>query len=223
MRQMTIATAALALLVFSARADTVSCENPLITVNAMNSATAELICTAAQRAQTLFADCNIPPLATPIKIDTVTELEPGCAAIYHCGEGRIEVLEPSLMNEGRPADNAFVFLGPEAFFQSIVVHELTHAALDGIPCPFDRCLIAQEYVSYAMQVMSLSEGEKAAFAAHSSYNRQISRDELNEIILFMAPNRFIQKTWAHLSQRDDACEYIGQIIDGNILLDRERF
>jgi hypothetical protein len=71
--------------------------------------------------------------------------------------------------------------------------------------------------------MSLTSDEQAKFAAIAELNRTISRDELNSVGLFMAPNLFAQKVWAHLNQRDDPCEFIGQLSQGKTLLDRERF
>jgi hypothetical protein len=71
--------------------------------------------------------------------------------------------------------------------------------------------------------MSLDPDERAAFQANSAINRRISIDELSPIILYMAPDLFSQKPWAHFSQRDDPCGYIGQLVDGTIIIDTERF
>lgn len=223
MRPLITITAVIALVVLTAPAETISCDNSLVTVTVFNATTAELICTATTRAETLFAACNVPPLAAPVKIDVVTELIPGAAALFHRDGRWIEVLEPSLMEAGRGSNDAFAFLLPEAYFQSVIVHELTHAAIVDLPCPFDGCVVAQEFLGHAMQVMSLTEQQKLAFADNSNFDRQISRDELSAVILYIAPFLFTQKTWAHLLQRDDPCGYIGLITSGAILLDRERF
>jgi len=103
------------------------------------------------------------------------------------------------------------------------VHELTHAASDVVPRPFENCVATDEYIAYAMQVMSLTPEARAVFEARTRYDRKISRDELSPMILYMAPDLFTRKAWNHFSQRDDPCGFIRQLADKTILLDRERF
>ena len=74
-----------------------------------------------------------------------------------------------------------------------------------------------------MQIMSLPPDAQQEFVKNSGLDRQVSRDELSAIMLFMAPGRFAQKVWAHLAQQVDPYSYLGQIKDGTVLLDRERF
>jgi hypothetical protein len=127
------------------------------------------------------------------------------------------------MEPRRTPGGAFTFLGRDDYYQSVIVHELAHVAFDDVPCPFEACMASNEYVAYAMQVMSLSPAAQGQFASNSGLNRHVSRDKLSAIILLMAPGRFAQKVWAHLSQQNDPCAFIGQIMEGTILLDRERF
>ena len=204
-------------------ADTISCGQSDIQVRADHPADAELTCDAVRRAEVLFAHCNMPPFKHPLRVEIVRDLKPRCVAIYHCGESWIEVLEPRLMEERRSAEGAFGFQSTSDYFQSVLVHELAHATFDNVPCPFEACIVANEYVAYALQVMSLTPEAQALFARNSGLDRRVSRDELNAVILFMAPGRFAQLAWAHVLQRGDACGFIGQIMDGTVLLDRERF
>ncbi|WP_298858408.1 hypothetical protein [uncultured Sulfitobacter sp.] len=204
-------------------ADSLSCSNSVVTTSVQQAEHGELVCSAVEQAAVLFDQCNVPALSSPVHISVVDQLKPGCVALYHCGEGRIEVLSPPNMQELRDPDGAFIHLGIDEYFQSVVIHELSHAATYGIPCPFEECVTAHEYIAYAMQVMSLSSEAQSIFEDRSGLDRSISSDELSAIILFMAPHLFSQKVWGHLSQRKDPCGYIGQIVDGSVLLDRERF
>ncbi len=111
----------------------------------------------------------------------------------------------------------------ENYFQSVVAHELAHSLFDKASCPFKACVIANEYVAYAMQVMSLTSEQKTEFVEHAHLDRPISRDELSLTMYLMAPNLFAQKTWVHLNQRSDVCSYLRQFLDGTMVLDRERF
>lgn len=210
-------------LAFPLHAETVSCKNSVVSVNTQQTEYAELTCKAAEQAEALFELCNVPSLSNPVAIDIVEELEPECAGLYHSDCDWIEVLAPPLIEAFLVSDNAFGFLSIEEFFQSIVVHELTHAALDDIPCPFEKCVVANEYVAYAMQIMSLTPDAQFAFVAQAGLDQPISLYEFHPVIFFMAPDLFSQKVWTHLSQREDRCGFIGQITSGTILLDQEEF
>ena len=204
-------------------ADSLSCSNSVVTVSFQHAEHGELVCDAVEHAAVIFDQCNVPALARPVHIKVVDQVEPGCVAVYHCGKDMIEVVSPPKMQKLRDPEGAFIHLGIEEYFQSVVIHELSHAATYGIPCPFEGCVTAHEYIAYAMQVMSLSSKAQSIFEDRSKIDKLISSDELNAIILFMAPHLFSQKVWGHLSQRTDPCGYIGEIVDGSILLDRERF
>ena len=203
--------------------ETVLCEETNVSVSARRSENAEMACAAVKHAEALFAQCEMPPLDDPLRIEIVDEMSAGCVALYHCGEGLIEVLEPPLMEKRRSSGDAFAFLAIESYFPSAIVHELSHTLFDDVPCPFESCVSANEYVAYAMQIMSLTPEQQAEFTANSDLDERVSRDELSSVILFMAPSVFARKSWAHLSQRDDPCAYIGQILEGSILLDYDRF
>lgn len=204
-------------------AGSLTCGNQAVTVSFQHAEHGELVCDAVEKAAAIFDQCNVPALSGPVHIDVVDKLKSGCVAVYHCGMDMIEVLSPPEMQKLRDPDGAFVHLGINEYFKSVVIHELSHAATDGMPCPFEDCVTAHEYIAYAMQVMSLSSQAQSIFEDRSALDRPISSDELSAIILFMAPHLFSQKVWRHLSQRKDPCGYIGQIIDGFILLDQERF
>ena len=213
----------LSLLATSAGSETSICANTSVSVTSRQSASTEMVCDAVKQTEMLFDQCDLPPVTRPLSIDIVSELKAGCVALYHCGEDWIEVLEPDLMEERRNPEGAFAFLDIDTYFHSVVVHELTHTNFDDAPCPFETCVVADEYIAFSMQVMSLTLEQQAEFESGLQPERQISRDELSAIILFMAPSLFARKSWIHLSQRYDQCGYLRKILDGTILLDYERF
>lgn len=205
------------------RSEPMVCPDSVVSVTSGSSQLAETVCEAAAFAEEMFGQCNVPSLDRPVAIHVVDDLMDGCVALYHCGNDKIEVLTPGKVDERRDPDGAFSFLPSKDYFRSIIVHELSHAAFDSVPCPFSSCAAANEYVAYSMQVMSLSEEEQRTFAARADLDRKVSRDELSKMILYFAPHRFAQRAWTHLQQRDDPCAFIGQITDGTVLLDHEHF
>jgi len=203
---------------------TVHCEGSDASVIAAKTADARLTCDAVARATTLFQSCNIPAIARPLKIEVIDQINDGCFGQYHCGADWIELLAPSAMAAKRQPNGIYTDLPIDRFFQSIAVHELTHAAMEDAPCPFPACLVRDEYAAYVMQMMSLTPGQRHQLAERTDLvGRRISRDELNSIMYFMAPERFAVKAWMHFTQRDEPCGFLGQLVDGTVLLDRERF
>jgi hypothetical protein len=190
-------------------------------VEATRSEDADRVCEAVQVAQSVFDGCGLPGVPSGLRINVVENLRHGCVALYHCGENWIETLAPDAMQKRRLPGSAFEWLDIEDYFRSVVVHELAHAVFDELPCPFEACVAAAEYISYALQVMSLTPKQQKTFEERAALDRKISRDELNAMYLFMAPSKFAQKAWTHVSQREDPCAFLGQVIDGTVLFDRE--
>lgn len=127
------------------------------------------------------------------------------------------------MEAKRLPDSIYAYLPSDEFFKSIAVHELAHAATENMPCPFEACIVGNEYVAYVMQIMSLSPSAQRRFTEQADPGRPIQRDELNLIMYLMAPDVFANKAWMHFTQRDNPCSFAGQIVNGTVLLDRERF
>ena len=209
----------LGLLASPVTAETVTCEDSVVSVNGPQLELVVSTCEAVKRAEALFAHCNVPLLSNPVEINIVEVVEPGCVAQFHCGEGTIDVLALSQMREKRDANGAFGFLPIEEFYESVIVHELAHAAFDKVPCPLETCLATNEYVAYAMQVKSLSPTARSSFTANSTFDRRITIGEINATLLLIAPDVFKRKVWAHLSQQDDRCGFIGEISSGAVFFD----
>jgi hypothetical protein len=205
-----------------AQSKQVSCEGSLITVTASSAVDAQLTCEAAALAKDLFVGCSVPSITRPVHVELIDELTSRCFGQYHCGEDRIKLLEPSVMAESRLPDSIFAYLSSNEFFRSVAVHELAHAAIENMPCPFEACVVGAEYVAYVMQILSLSPSAQRLFTEQADPGRLISREELNSTIYLMAPDVFAKKAWMHFTQRDDPCSFIGQIVNGTVVLDRKR-
>lgn len=195
------------------------CRDNRVTVMAESKEHVALTCSIVSFGVDVLKQCNAPVIR-PLKIELVAELSPGCLGLYHCGLDRIEVLRPSAMAKSRSEKSSLAHVSDLDFFRSIIVHELAHAAFDGVPCPFDHCIATAEYVAHNMQIMSLPQSDIARFESRLDMNARVSRDELNVMLYLMAPDKFLRKSWIHLNQRPDACRYIGDIMAGKVRMDR---
>lgn len=195
----------------------VDCPNIDVSVMGDPDATPRL-CELTSRAIDELGACSLP-IGGTVQIDLVDALPQGCVGQYHCGEGRIELLERDTLQRSLDPNGPFSAIDPEEYFYSILVHELAHAALETMDCPFESCLATQEYVAFAMQMQSYSPQARATVLTRPDFDRPITTDEINPFILLMAPDVFIQKVWRHFSQQEDPCDFIGEIMSGDFLFD----
>ncbi|MBF9058476.1 hypothetical protein HKCCSP123_04710 [Rhodobacterales bacterium HKCCSP123] len=182
---------------------------------------AEDICEAAAEARAQLASCNLP-VTQAVTVEVTLGLSGGCYGLYHCDDDLIQLLPLSAYSgflSGHP-DSPFGHLDPEAFFNSVLRHELAHAALDVMPCPYDGCPATQEFVAYAMQIRFLSEAERAPFDRFATETGgPVTSDSLNVLVLMMSPETFLRNAHAYLSQQEDPCGLISEIVEGDVLFD----
>lgn len=213
----------LALCASQANSEGQLCAGTQAVVIAQDQDHAALVCEAATRAKTLFADCAVPALTGQVTIRVVGEMPAGCLGLFYCDTQLIEVLSPDVMQDARSPQSIFSDVATNAYFQSIVVHELAHAATYGMPCPFDGCSVGPEYIAYLMQMKSLDPAARAQLTASIDIAAPVSFDGFHPLILMMAPDAFSQRVWAHHHQQDDPCGFVDALIRGDIFLDVDIF
>lgn len=188
-----------------------------ISVEAPDPALAGRVCRVAQTAVEELAACNVV-IDRPVTIRINDDLPPGCVGQYHCGEGLIEILSPGSLAGRELYKSAFHQIDPSAYFDSIITHELTHAAYDDTLCPFGSCPVTAEFLAYSMQVRSLSDTDRARFLEGMPRTRVETPADL-ALVLMMAPGKFAQLAWEFYSRPGRGCDYIGKVMAGDVLLD----
>ncbi len=201
-------------------ADAFPCAEIGVSVDAADQAQQLDFCKAAKRAIDKLAACNVR-INQHITIRVTEDLAENCLGLFHCGEQLIEVLPVDRVIERRHPESVFSHLSATEFRDSILVHELAHAAYDDVACPYSNCRATAEYLAYAMQIMSLPADQRRKIEAGLDFEKKVSREEFSAVMLAFAPRIFIRKSWAHLTQRGHKCAYIGQIMDGTIVFDIE--
>lgn len=200
-------------------AETTVCEGLDVTVRDAG-ADAGLVCEAVSSARDDLASCGGLGWSTPVEIAMVPELPGHCVGLFDCGTGRIEILSPSgyAVPDLFHPENPFGRLSPETFLRSVIRHELVHVALQDMPCPFDACPVAQEFIAYALQIEFLPEEARAVFAGEG-VAAPVPRDRLNAMMLMMAPHIFASNAWRYFRQQPDPCGFVGAVARGEVLLD----
>ena len=204
-------------------AEPLNCPDPLFTITGGEKTTRERTCKAASEARKTLESCGIA-LNRPIDIEIVQgfpDQYTACLGLYHCGEDQIEILSPQDMAATRDRDGVFEFISDDAYWQSIIAHELTHAAYDSVKCPFTSCVATAEYASYAMQVFSLPADQQPLFGKSVTLRSKPSQDSISGVMAFMSPDHFAKIAWLHFQNRDAPCDYMRLIMSGQIFFDRE--
>lgn len=216
-----IRAAAICIFLFSstAYAEVRTCADGMVSVSA-EPPLASLMCEAAETAARELAACNLP-LKAPVEIAISRDLEAkSCVGLYHCREDRIEVLPPDILETATRDTSLLYGLDARTYFKSVIFHELVHAAYDGTPCPFDElCRATTEYLAYSLQIRALDDAARADMGLAKIPADPIHNDEINTMILFLAPDTFAAKSYVHLMQRPDPCAFVAKVAAGEVYFD----
>lgn len=198
-----------------------SCPDPIFTVRADDAALVARTCTAAEAARKSLASCGVI-LDRPIEIEVMDVLDEAmvdCLGLYRCGADLVMVLTPAALSETRDRDGSFAPLSDAALWDSVIVHELTHAAYDGTACPFETCAVTAEYAGYAMQIRALPPSERALIARSLPPGEALA-DPISAATLFLSPDWFSQAVWRDFQTRDDPCGFMRSIMAGEVFFER---
>ncbi|WP_308861208.1 DUF6639 family protein [Oceanibium sediminis] len=202
-------------------AQTALCAGGGVTVNAQTQSLRDQVCRAAATAQEVVNHCDIPLPEAHVTITVTDDLVPGCVGLFHSDDNLIEVLPPAIMDERLGNDSVFAGLDEEGFFASIVAHEFAHAVANGFPCSSGNCVTAGEYVAYALQILAMEAGDRAAFEQRAGLVEPVAPEQLSGVILMFAPDLFAARVWSHFSAQPDGCSYLRDVLEGRVSFDRE--
>jgi hypothetical protein len=200
----------------------VPCPDPRIAVTAEDPALASQACAAVARARPILADCQLvqtEPLSISI-VPAITALgnSAHCMAIYDCAEKRLTVLTPTALAQNLDPQSVLARIPVDDLFASLIAHELTHAfylaAIGG--ATQDRA--NHEYAAYAMQFATLPPAARAELLTANPGPGKVTTDELNAMILAMAPAVFAAKVWRHFAAEGNGCAFVAKLIRGEVTL-----
>lgn len=199
-------------------AETRQCSDEQLRVTGSDTPVSDRACLAAEHAKELLSECGIvQKAAIEIQItEDITSLAPHCMAEYDCATGRIEILSPQQLEQRLVPDTTFSLLPPDALFDSLIVHEMTHALLDQTECAADVCRVDHEYLAYAMQLQSLSPEHRALLVEGRRSRQPVDIEEINPMILAMAPDFFAARAWVHFSAPENGCAIVDALLDGKL-------
>lgn len=201
-----------------AQPDVFKCTSEKITVIADEEIIAQRVCSVISRASTQLEACHLGQLPA-VEITVVKQmpvLHSNCFGIYDCDNQQIKILDPAYISLDADPDNAFLELAPDMLFDSVIVHELTHAYTSQSASNTSLSLAASEYIAYAMQLEFLPAIERQKVLDAHEFLEPVEPEGLNGFILMTAPSVFAAKAWRHFNYAENGCGFVLDIIDGEV-------
>ncbi len=215
-----LATCATVLDVDPAGADELDCPGAPIFVTTRNGdMSAPDICAPAMWAHAVFARCGIAQ-ARQLTLEIVNRVTHPLGipiiALFDASRWRIQISTYAVTQGLILPRSVYRQLPMRDVYDSLIVHEVTHAIFREHVGRRRLPVAAHEYVAYAIQVASMPAETRDVFL--SSFPAQTPKNfaPFNEIYLGMSPLRFAANAYRHLFQNDLYCETIQQIASGNV-------
>lgn len=200
------------------------CSSVPVSVTASDVSLSERICDAADRAVELLAGCGLEQSeAVRIEVlDGINLEHPSCAGVFHCSKAKIELVTPRDLAKALGRDHPFLEIPRDAFYDSLVAHEMAHAlAYQTRDGPLQGTA-ETEYIGYAIQLSFLPEDVRTAFLSTRPVAEPVELIALNEVILAFSPAEFAVRAWKHFDAPENGCRFIRRLLDGEVLLSTVR-
>ena len=201
-------------------AERVECSNPMVSVETSDPDLVERVCAEAVAAVERLAACHIPQrfAITLQVVDRIIHADETCLGLFIPGEKVLQITSPDQFSEGIGPDNILSQIPTLELFDSLIVHELTHALVDQQPYDGTQCLENQEYIAYAMQMEALSSASRKILIDAAGGEIEVTGERLNAFIALAAPTKFAAWSWMHFSAPQNGCEFVRKLISGETTL-----
>jgi hypothetical protein len=197
-----------------AGAEPYSCDHLPIEVLPGNSELAPRVCDVAAETEAVFAGLGLT-LSEPVEVvltDRISNAPDSCVALYDSETRRLEILTIECLSDGHGGLGSFHDLSPEVFFDSLIVHELTHAYLHQTGADLGRS--AHEYLAYALQLDSLPPESRSMILDRTTLRSTIDIDDFDELLLAFHPLRYAAMAWRHFNAQSDRAAVVAAIVSG---------
>jgi hypothetical protein len=197
-----------------ALAVTLSCPDQDITVTAPDVDLANRVCSRAAASRDILESCHLRQ-TKPFLIEVSALLSPeldGCFGVFHCDDDVIKVLAPDALSGVVQRTGSFTNLPPDVLFDSLIIHEISHALVFQSSTGSPKTAAEVEYIPYVMQMKSLPEDARAAFVAAHPVTKPVSLMGLNDVILAFSPEVFAIKAWTHFQSEGNGCDFVRKIL-----------
>lgn len=212
--------AAFTVLPVLAHADSVVCEGADVSVTASEDLLAQSVCDTVQRTITLLEQCGLQ-LSEPIDISILDDLPKfgdNCFGYYECDGNHISLRSPVSIANVSAQSVLYTGLDPIVILNSLVAHEVAHAAFAQSTGEDAAFLANHEYVAYAVQMWSLPPLVRDEIVASFGQDEPVEPIRLNELVAVMAPEKFAALAWQHFNEPGHGCDFVQDLATGRATL-----
>lgn len=196
------------------------CPSGHLEVYATDPELARRICDIEKQTAPTLAACGMPD-RTPLSLYVVQRIEaagPHCLGAYICETDEIAVVAPEQLATLEVLSDIYRSMGAAVLFDSLVVHEITHARLTKALQGEELSVASHEYIAYAMQMASLPSAVRQSLEDGSA-DGPVDRSAINELTLFFGgPDAFAPLVWRHFQTDGNGCDFVKSLIDGTTIL-----
>ena len=195
------------------------CNDPMIIVEALDKGLAERICRVAVAAKAYHETCHLKQ-SRPVTIAVVDELltgrQSGFISLYRPQKDRIELTHPNDVTHNLSKDSVYRNLQPDHLYDSLIVHEMTHALLAKTYLGLQLGIAGHEYIAYALQLELMPAKTRQILLDAYPPRFELEFGAFDETYLARAPVRFATNAWRHFSMAGHGCTFIQKIIEGDV-------
>ena len=213
------------LLCSAANAEPSPCDAPNIFVKTEDHGLRDRVCSVVAEALPSLRNCHLEsnqPVFFSFS-DSLLSSNDVCLGLYHHGSNQIDLLTPESFSTTHEQSDFCDTLPETAHFDSVVVHELTHALLDQARREKTILRVDQEYIAYAMQLQFVGASVRDKFLSNFDRSSPIEDGRINEFILEFSPSVFAAASWLHFSHPEHGCGLVDRILRGEHTFWQEPF
>ena len=177
-----------------------------------------LICAAAADALRLLDQCRIAP-RWALRVEVMPEVR---HPLGHIVLGLLDTKRQRILvtQESSVAalieETPYAALPLQAFYRSLIVHEVVHAVMDQNLKRAAATHAAYEYPAYALQIESLAPEDRDVFL--SAFDQEAVKSEalFNDPVLFFDPYLFAARAYHHFKKSPDGCAHLNGLLQGSV-------
>ncbi|WP_425416388.1 DUF6639 family protein [Oricola indica] len=103
----------------------------------------------------------------------------------------------------------------DEFFESIVVHEVTHAVVDAIGAESAKKPLTQEYIAYAVQYSMFEPADVSALTDDLLIKDHVALSDFSMSIYALSAEKFAAMVSSHFNGPDGGCKTIRDLVSGD--------
>ena len=196
-----------------------ACGEGGVTVSGAEPGVADRVCAAVGRGRGLLARCGLaPPAALTIEVGNTLPGLPRCIGRYDCDANRITLVAPDALAARPEVRDTFGGLPSGRLFDSLVVHEVAHAAVARAVGDREIGVAGHEYIASAFQMASLAAAERDMVLARWPVTPPVRPEVFSTMILAFAPGAFTANAWVHFDTPGHGCAFVRRLVAGEIAL-----